>query len=121
MPVMPSGYLPIFVFAVVAAIFPAAALLLGRLLRPSAPNVAKLSAYECGIESTHQARGRISVRFFLIAMLFVIFDAETVFLFPWAVRYRQLGWFGIADAGVFLAFLVVGYVWVIRKRVLEWA
>jgi NADH-quinone oxidoreductase subunit A len=118
---MPSGYLALFVFAVVAALFPAAALLLGRMLRPSAPNLAKLSAYECGIESSHQARGRISVRFFLVAMLFVIFDAETVFLFPWAVRYRQFGWFGVAEAAVFLAFLVVGYVWVIRKRVLDWS
>lgn len=118
---MPSGYLPILIFAIAAAIFPAAALLLGRMLRPSAPSAAKLSAYECGIESSHQARGRISVRFFLLAMLFVIFDAETVFLFPWAVRYRQLGWFGVGEAGVFLAFLVIGYVWAIRKRVLDWA
>jgi NADH-quinone oxidoreductase subunit A len=118
---MPSGYLALFVFAIVAAFFPAAALLLGRMLRPSAPNLAKLSAYECGIESSHQARGRISVRFFLVAMLFVIFDAETVFLFPWAVRYSQFGWFGVAETAVFLAFLVVGYVWVIRKRVLDWS
>jgi NADH-quinone oxidoreductase subunit A len=118
---MPSGYLPIFVFAILAALFPVVALLLARLVRPSAPNAAKLSAYECGIEPTSQSRGRYSVRFFLVAMLFVIFDVETVFLFPWAVRYRQLGWFGIAEAGVFLAFLVVGYVWVIRKRVLDWS
>jgi NADH-quinone oxidoreductase subunit A len=118
---MPPGYLPIFVFAVLAAIFPVAALLLARLVRPSAPNATKLSAYECGIEPTSQSRGRYSVRFFLVAMLFVIFDVETLFLFPWAVRYRQLGWFGIAEAGVFLAILVVGYIWVIRKRVLDWS
>ena len=107
-------------FAVLAAIFPAAMLFIFRFLRPRNPDPVKLAAYECGIEPASQARGRYSVRFFLVAMLFVIFDVETVLLFPWAVRYRQLGWFGIADAGVFLAFLLVGYVWAIRKGVLDW-
>src|SRR5579875_2624964 len=109
---MPSGYLSILLFAVLAAAFPAAALTVGRLLRPSQPNAAKLSPYECGIEPATAARGRYSVQFFLVAMLFVVFDAETLFLFPWAVRYRHWGWFGVAEAGVFLAFLLVGYIWV---------
>jgi NADH-quinone oxidoreductase subunit A len=117
---MPSGYVPILVFAVFAAAFPGAMLLVARLLRPSNPDPVKLAAYECGIEPVSNARGRYSVHFFLVAMLFVIFDVETVFLFPWAVRYRHWGWFGIADAGVFLAFLLVGYVWAIRKGVLDW-
>jgi NADH-quinone oxidoreductase subunit A len=117
---MPREYVPILIFALLAAIFPAAALALGRLVRPSRPNPTKLSAYECGIEPESQARGRYSVRFFLVAMLFVIFDVETLFLFPWAVRYHQWGWFGVAEAGVFLAFLLVGYLWVIRKGVLDW-
>jgi NADH-quinone oxidoreductase subunit A len=118
---MPSGYLPILIFAVLAACFPLVSLLLARMVRPSSPNPVKLSAYECGIEPCGPARGRYSVRFFLVAMLFVVFDVETVFLFPWAVRYRQLGWFGIAEAGVFLAFLLVGYIWIVRKRALDWA
>jgi NADH-quinone oxidoreductase subunit A len=80
----------------------------------------KLSAYECGIEPGSNARGRYSVSFFLVAMLFVIFDVDTVLLFPWAVRYKHWGWFGIADAAVFLAFLLVAYVWAIRKGVLDW-
>jgi NADH-quinone oxidoreductase subunit A len=117
---MPAGYLPILVFAVLAVAFPAAALLVGRLLRPSRPSALKLEAYECGIEPVSTARGRYSVRFFLVAMLFVIFDVDTLLLFPWAVRYHQWGWFGVAEAGVFVAFLVVGYVWVIRKGVLDW-
>ncbi len=117
---MPIGYLPILGFAALAAAFPLVALFVARFLRPSAPNQAKLSAYECGIPSEGGSRGRFSVRFYVVAMLFVIFDVETVFLFPWAVRYKQYGWFGLAEAGVFLAFLVVGYVWIIGKRVLRW-
>jgi NADH-quinone oxidoreductase subunit A len=117
---MPAGYLPILIFAVLATAFPAAALLLGRLVRPARPNPAKLAAYECGIEPETQARGRYSVRFFLVALLFVIFDVDALLLFPWAVRYHQWGWFGVAEAGVFVSFLVVGYIWVVRKGVLDW-
>ena len=108
-------------FGLLATLFPLSALAVGRLLRPSNPNQAKLDAYECGIEPQSDARGRYSVRFYIVAMLFVIFDVETVFLFPWAVRYRQLGWFGVSEIGVFLAFLVVGYVWIFRKGALDWA
>jgi NADH-quinone oxidoreductase subunit A len=117
---MPSEYLPLFVFALLATLFPTVTLLAARLVRPAAPNPVKLSAYECGIEPVSQARGRYSVRFVLVAILFVIFDVETILLFPWAVRYRQMGWFGVAEVGVFLGFLVVGYVWAVRKRVLDW-
>lgn len=118
---MPDGYLLVLGFALLAILFPIGALLASRLLRPSNPNKVKLEAYECGIPMESTARGRYSVRFYLVAMLFVIFDVETVFLFPWAVRYRQLGWFGMAEVGVFLFFLVVGYVWIYRKGALDWA
>ena len=117
---MPSGYLPILVFALLAAAFPAAMLFMFRYLRPNNPNPIKLTPYECGIEPAPQPHARYSVRFFLVAMLFVIFDVETIFLFPWAVRYRHWGWLGIADAGIFLAFLLVGYIWAIRKGILDW-
>jgi NADH-quinone oxidoreductase subunit A len=117
---MPSDYLLILGFAVLATLFPLAALGFGRLIRPSRPNKAKLEAYECGIPPESTARGRYSVRFYIVAMLFVIFDVETVFLFPWALRYRQLAWFGMAEAGIFLLFLVVGYVWILQKRALQW-
>jgi NADH-quinone oxidoreductase subunit A len=118
---MQTGYLLILGFAVLATLFPLAVLGLGKLLRPTHPTAAKLEPYECGIPAVSTARGRYSVRFYLVAMLFVIFDVETVLLFPWAVRYKQLGWFGVAEAGVFLAFLVVGYFWVFRKGALDWA
>jgi len=117
---MPEGYLPILIFLVVAIAFPAILLLVWSILRPSLPNQTKLEAYECGIQAASNARGRYTVRFYIIAILFVIFDVETVFLFPWAVRYKQLGWFGIGEITVFLAILVVGYIWAWKKGALEW-
>ncbi|HXS97627.1 MAG TPA: NADH-quinone oxidoreductase subunit A [Candidatus Limnocylindrales bacterium] len=117
---MPSGYLPIFIFLVIAILFPVVAIVAARLVRPSAPNTTKLEAYECGIKAASDSRGRYTVRFYIVAILFVIFDVETIFLFPWAVRYRTLGWFGVSEIAVFLAILVVGYVWAFKKGALEW-
>ena len=117
---MPSGYIPIFIFLVVAILFPVVAIVAARLVRPSAPSAAKLEAYECGIKAASDSRGRYTVRFYIIAILFVIFDVETIFLFPWAVRYRELGWFGVSEVAVFLAILVVGYIWAYKKGALEW-
>ena len=117
---MPPGYLPIFIFLVVAIAFPVVTIIVAKLIRPSAPSLTKLEAYECGIKAASDSRGRYTVRFYIIAILFVIFDVETIFLFPWAVRYRQLGWFGVAEVGVFLAILVVGYIWAYKKGALEW-
>ena len=117
---MSPGYLMLFGFAVLATLFPVAAMAVGRLVRPAKPNAVKLDAYECGIVPESQARGRYSVRFYLVAMLFVIFDVETVLLFPWALRYRQMGWFGLSEAGIFLAFLIIAYVWILQKRALDW-
>ena len=117
---MPEEYLPIFVFMVVALLFPLVTILAAKLVRPSSPFVTKLEAYECGIKALGSSRGRYTVRFYIIAILFVIFDVETIFLFPWAVRYKQLGWFGVAEVGVFLVILVVGYVWAYKKGALEW-
>lgn len=117
---MPEGYLPIFFLLAVAIAFPVIALILARLIRPSVPNLAKYEAYECGIEAEGSARGQYTVRFYIIAILFVIFDVETIFLFPWAVRYKQLGWFGIAEVTLFLAILIAGYIWARRKGALNW-
>lgn len=117
---MPEGYLPIFIFLLLAIAFPVVALLAAKLIRPSAPSVIKLEAYECGIKAASDSRGRYTVRFYIIAILFVIFDVETIFLFPWAVRYKQLGWFGVSEIAVFLAILIVGYVWAYKKGALEW-
>ena len=114
-------YLPIFLFIVVGIVFFAIAMTLAFLLRPSRPNPIKLSTYECGIESEGGAWGRQSVHYYVIAVLFVIFDVETVFLFPWAVRYKVLGLFGLVEMGIFLLILVVAYVYAWKKGALQWA
>jgi NADH-quinone oxidoreductase subunit A len=117
---MPAEYIPIFLFLLLSLLFPIAILMAAKLVRPSAPSQTKLEAYECGIRAASDSRGRYTVRFYIIAILFVIFDVEAVFLFPWAVRYQQLGWFGVAEVAVFLAILIVGYFWAYKKRALEW-
>ena len=117
---MPAGYLPIFIFLVVAILFPIVAIVAAKLVRPSAPSVTKLEAYECGIKAASDSRGRYTVRFYIVAILFVIFDVETIFLFPWAVRYRTLGWFGVSEVAVFLVILAFGYIWALKKGALEW-
>jgi len=117
---MPRAYVPIFIFLVMAILFPVVTLLAAKLVRPSRPAGAKGDPYECGIPPLSSSRGRFTVRFYLIAILFVIFDVETVLLFPWAVESKRLGWFGVAELGVFLAFLVVGYAWAYKKGALKW-
>src|ERR1700740_1215302 len=117
---MPSGYIPIFIFLPVALLFPTVTIIVAKLIRPSAPSLTKLEAYECGIKAASDSRGRYTVRFYIIAILFAIFVVETSFLVPWAVRYRALGWFGVAEMVVFLAILIVGYIWAYKKGALEW-
>ena len=117
---MPSGYLPIFIFLAIAVLFPTVTIIAAKLIRPSAPSLTKLEAYECGIKAASDSRGRYTVRFYIIAILFVIFDVETIFLFPWAIRYKSLGWFGVAEMVVFLAILIVGYIWAYKRGALEW-
>ena len=118
---MPRGYIPILIFAVAAAAFPVISLLVAKLVRPSAPAKTKLEPYECGIEPQDDTRGRYSIRFYLVAILFVIFDVETIFLLPWAIQYDVLKLFGLIEMLVFLAILIVGYVWLFRQRALKWA
>ena len=118
---MPEGYLPIFLFLLIAILFPVVTITAARLIRPSAPFLTKLEAYECGIKAASDSRGRYTVRFYIVAILFVIFDVETVFLFPWAIIYKQLALFGFVEMLVFLGILIVGYVWIIKKGALNWA
>ena len=125
---MPVEYIPILLFAVLAAAFPAVTLVLMRFIRPDSNSVgAKLKPYECGVDAEGDTRGRYSVRFYIVAILFVIFDVETTFLFPWAVLFstrepgfRLLPVFALASMFVFLGILIVGYVWLFRKGALEW-
>ena len=118
---MLDQYGPILIFFAIAAIFPPALLWIAKFFRPSfKPTPGKVLPYECGITPFDNARGRYTVRFYIIAILFVIFDVETIFLYPWAVRYGPLGWFGVAEVAVFLGILVVGYIWAYKKGALEW-
>jgi len=113
-------YLPILIYLGVAILFPVATFLTSRLLRPFRPSATKSSPYECGIEPATEARDRYSVHYYIIAVLFVIFDVETIFLFPWAVKYRELALFGLVEMGVFVLILVVGYAYAWNKGALEW-
>lgn len=117
---MPSNYVPIVIFLVVAALFPIVALFMAKLVRPESPFTAKLRPYECGIDPETDSRGRYTVRFYIVAILFVIFDVETIFLFPWAVQFKMLGLLGLIEMGVFLAILIVAYIWAYKKGALEW-
>jgi len=115
-----ESYLPILIFMLVALSFPLVTLALAWFVRPQKPDPVKTAAYECGIEAEGEPRGRYSVRFYVIAVLFVIFDVETIFLFPWAVQYRVLGLFGLVEMAVFLGILILGYAYAWRRRALEW-
>jgi NADH-quinone oxidoreductase subunit A len=118
---MPREYIPVFIYAALAFSFPVVMLLLFRLIRPDARAVgARLKPYECGIPPEGDTHGRYSVRFYIVAILFVVFDVETIFLFPWAVKYGFLGLYGLVTMLVFLGILLVGYVWVYKKGALEW-
>ena len=119
---MLSEYLPILVLAVLAFLFAIGSLAASSQLRPNHPNPVKLSAYECGNDPVRLPRGeRFSVKFYVVAMLFIIFDIETIFLFPWAVTFRKLGMFGLGEMAVFIGLVFVAYVYVWRKGGLEWS
>ena len=98
------------------------ALLLGipRILAPKFPSAAKSKPFECGKEPFALPGGNMPVHFYIVAMLFIVFDVELVFLFPWAIMFRKLGLFGLAEMAVFLGFVVLGFLYVIKKRALEW-
>lgn len=118
---MVTAYIPIALFLIIAIGFALFTLVVSGLLQTKRYNQVKLEPYECGIEPATDARDRYSIRYYLIAMLFVIFDVETVFLFPWAVILDELALFGLIEMIVFLFILVVGYAYAWRKGALEWA
>ena len=117
---MPDEYIPVLLFVLVAIGFAIVTLVLASLVASARYNKVKLEPYECGIEPDTDARSRYSVRYYLVAMLFVIFDVETVFMFPWAVIMDELALFGLIEMLVFLFILVLGYVYAWRKGALEW-
>jgi NADH-quinone oxidoreductase subunit A len=117
---MPQNYVPIFIFIAFVGVLLPVTLLAAKLVRPDNPSMSKLMPYECGIDPIDSARGRYSVRYYIVAILFVVFDVETIFLFPWAVKFKAFGLFGLVEMLIFLAILIVGYIWVWKKGALEW-
>jgi len=116
-----SEYLPVVVLGGVALLFAVGSLAASAWLRPHHPTPAKLSPYECGIVPERLPKGeRFSVKFYVVAMLFIIFDIETIFLFPWAVGFRKLGLFGLVEMTIFVALVFVAYVYVWRRGGLDW-
>ena len=114
-------YLPVLIFLLIAAAFPVVGLGASWFLQIRKPSRVKLEAYECGIKAEASAREKFSIRFYVIALLFVVFDVETVFLFPWAVLYKDLLVFGLLEMGLFLGILFLGYWYAWKKGALEWA
>jgi NADH-quinone oxidoreductase subunit A len=115
-----AEYLPILVFLALAIGLAAVMVLASVLVARQRPDVEKLSAYECGFEAFDDTRGRFDVRFYLVAILFIIFDLEVAFLFPWAVALGDIGMFGFWSMMLFLAVLTIGFVYEWRKGALEW-
>jgi NADH-quinone oxidoreductase subunit A len=120
-----TAYWPVLIFLAFAMVFPVLPIVLGRFLRPSIFQKGKLRPYECGIDPTTEAHDRFTVRFYLVAMLFLIFDVETIFLLPWAVIFMgedfSFTTFALIEMFVFIGILVVGYYYAWRKGALEWA
>lgn len=113
-------YIPIAVLLGISLILAVLLPVLSLSLGPRRPNSRKLSAYESGMTPIGDAQHRLPVKFYLVAVLFILFDIETIFLLPWAVTFRQLGLFGLAEILIFVAILVVGYYWIWKKGALEW-
>jgi NADH-quinone oxidoreductase subunit A len=111
---------PVALFFVVAAVFPVVPLLIARLIAPSRPDRIKLSPYESGVETIGPTHIQFRTRYYLYALVFVIFDVEAIFLFPWAVAFNQLGLFALLEMILFIAFLLVGFAYAWRKRALDW-
>ena len=115
-----ENYLPVLLFLLVGAGVGVAPMLIGKLLGPSRPDANKLSPYECGFEAFEDARMQFDVRYYLVAILFILFDLEIAFLFPWAVSLDAIGFVGFLAMMVFLAILVVGFVYEWSKGALDW-
>lgn len=115
-----QSYLPIVIFIGVALVIGLALLIAPFIVAYKQPDTEKLSAYECGFVAFDDARMKFDVRFYLVAILFIIFDLEVAFLFPWVVVFKQVGWFGFCSVMVFLAVLTIGFVYEWKKGALEW-
>jgi len=117
---VPTAYFPVLIFMIIAFLFGIVVLLIGQLFRLKRPYREKLMAYESGNPPIGEARQRFNVRFYIIAMLFVIFDVEAVFLYPWALVYDKIGLYALIEMMLFIAVLLIGYVYAWKKEAFEW-
>jgi len=117
---MLQTYLPVLIFIVIGGAMGVIAQIIGHFMGPKRPYPAKNAPYECGFPAFDDARMPFDVRFYLVAILFIIFDLETAFLVPWAVIFRETGWFGLIGMGIFLATLTIGFIYEWKKGALEW-
>ncbi len=117
---LPSDFLPILVLIVAAIGFIVTTMIVTHSIGPKRNSELKDAPFECGIDSEGDARTPISIKYFLTAILFVLFDVEVIFMYPWAVNFKKLGWFGFAEMVVFLTLLMAGFYYIIRKGVLSW-
>jgi NADH-quinone oxidoreductase subunit A len=113
-------YFPVLLFILVGAVIGIAAITIGSLVAPNHPDAEKLSPYECGFEAFEDARMRFDVRYYLITILFILFDLETAFFFPWAVSLKELGMYGYLTMVVFVIEFLVGYWYIWKKGALDW-
>jgi NADH-quinone oxidoreductase subunit A len=117
---MLDSYLPILTLVIIAVGFAVASVLFSGLIGVKKPSAVKLAPYECGMPPVGSARERFSVKFYLVAMTFIIFDIEVVFMYPWAVVFKRLGLYGAATMGFFIFVLIVGFIYEWKKGGLEW-
>ncbi len=117
---MLGNYLPILIFLAVTTAMGSVFIILGKLLGPSRPDAEKNSPYECGFEAFEDSRMKFDVRYYLVAILFIIFDLEIAFLFPWAIVLDEIGTFGLVSMAIFLGVLVIGFIYEWKKGALEW-
>jgi NADH-quinone oxidoreductase subunit A len=115
-----NPYLPILIAFALGLLIAGGATIASFLLGPKKPNPAKLDVYECGVTPVGTARQRLSVKFYLTAILFILFDIETIFLYLWAVLFDELKWFGIIEVALFVGTLIVGYIYILRRGALNW-
>ena len=118
---VPINYFPIFMQFLLAIGFVVATMTGTHFLGPKKKTANKLDSFECGIEEKGNARNPFSVKYFLTAILFVLFDVEVIFMYPWAVNFRELGWEGFLAVVMFVAFFIVGFTYIIKKGALDWA
>jgi NADH-quinone oxidoreductase subunit A len=115
-----SQYLPVLLFLAVATLLASAIIILSRIIGPKNPDSEKTSQYECGFDAFSEARSRFDIRFYLVAILFIIFDLEIAFLFPWAISLTEIGVFGFWSMMIFLTVLTIGFIYEWKKGALEW-